>query len=49
MRSSRRAEPSLRVTLASGAQVPLDIARLTLIIEEACAGLEGVERRCRAH
>src|SRR6478735_984038 len=33
--------PSLRVTLASGAQVPLDIARLTLIIEEACAGLEG--------
>src|SRR6476620_3770359 len=35
------AEPSLRVTLASGAQVPLDIARLTLIIEEACAGLEG--------
>ena len=36
-------EPSLRVTLASGAQVPLDIARLTLIIEEACAGLDGVE------
>jgi ribonucleoside-diphosphate reductase alpha chain len=35
-------EPSLRVTLASGAQVPLDIARLTLIIEEACAGLDGV-------
>ncbi|MCA6118058.1 ribonucleoside-diphosphate reductase subunit alpha [Bradyrhizobium sp. WSM 1738] len=35
-------EPSLRVTLVSGAQVPLDIARLTLIIEEACAGLEGV-------
>jgi ribonucleoside-diphosphate reductase alpha chain len=35
-------QPSLRVTLASGAQVPLDIARLTLIIEEACAGLEGV-------
>jgi ribonucleoside-diphosphate reductase alpha chain len=35
-------EPVLRVTLASGAQVPLDIARLTLIIEEACAGLEGV-------
>src|SRR5437667_6804580 len=34
-------EPSLRVTLASGVQVPLDIARLTLIIEEACAGLEG--------
>ncbi|OCK62385.1 ribonucleoside-diphosphate reductase subunit alpha [Bradyrhizobium sp. LMTR 3] len=35
-------KPSLRVTLASGAQVPLDIARLTLIVEEACAGLEGV-------
>src|SRR6478752_223986 len=35
-------EPSLRVTLASGVQVPLDIARLTLIIEEACTGLEGV-------
>ncbi|MEH2624386.1 ribonucleoside-diphosphate reductase alpha chain [Bradyrhizobium sp. AZCC 1719] len=35
-------KPSLRVTLASGAQVPLDIARLTLIIEEACTGLEGV-------
>ena len=34
--------PVLRVTLASGVQVPLDIARLTLIIEEACAGLEGV-------
>jgi ribonucleoside-diphosphate reductase alpha chain len=33
--------PSLRVTLASGAQVPLDIARLTLITAEACAGLEG--------
>ncbi|NOJ46925.1 ribonucleoside-diphosphate reductase subunit alpha [Bradyrhizobium archetypum] len=36
------AQPSLRVTLASGARVPLDMARLTLIIEEACAGLEGV-------
>ena len=35
-------QPSLRVTLASGGQVPLDIARLTLIIEEACAGLEDV-------
>src|SRR6185369_13610811 len=35
-------EPSLRVTLASGVQVPLDIARLTLIIDEAFAGLEGV-------
>jgi ribonucleoside-diphosphate reductase alpha chain len=36
------AEPALRVTLAGGAQVPLDGARLTLIVEEACAGLEGV-------
>lgn len=36
-------EPALRVTLASGVQVPLDIARLTLIIAEACAGLEGVD------
>jgi ribonucleoside-diphosphate reductase alpha chain len=35
-------EPSLRVTLANGVQVPLDIARVRLIIEEACAGLEGV-------
>src|SRR6185295_14033678 len=34
--------PSLRVTLANGVQVPLDTARLTLIIEEACAGLEGI-------
>src|SRR3954452_12981592 len=34
-------EPSLRVTLASGVKIPLDIARLTLIIEEACAGLDG--------
>ena len=44
--AARAAKPSgesaLRVTLASGAQVPLDTARLTLIVEEACAGLEGV-------
>ena len=33
----------------NGAQVPLDTARLALIIDEACAGLEGVERRAGAH
>src|SRR5258705_4752998 len=32
------AEPVMHVRLANGARIPLDIARLTLIIEEACAG-----------
>jgi ribonucleoside-diphosphate reductase alpha chain len=36
-------EPVLRVTLADGAQVPLDGARLALIVQEACAGLDGVD------
>jgi ribonucleoside-diphosphate reductase alpha chain len=35
--------PALRVTLANGARVPLDVARLKLIVEEACVGLDGVE------
>lgn len=34
--------PTLHVTLADGSRVPLDGRRLQLIIEEACAGLEGV-------
>jgi ribonucleoside-diphosphate reductase alpha chain len=37
------AEPVIQVTLANGTKVPLDSARLTLIVEEACAGLEGVD------
>ena len=35
--------PILQVTLANGTKVPLDTARLALIVNEACAGLEGVE------
>ena len=35
--------PLLHVTLANGTKVPLDKARLALIITEACAGLDGVE------
>lgn len=37
------AQPLLHLTLASGARVPLDTGRLTRLIEEACAGLEGVD------
>ena len=33
----------MHVTLANGTKVPLDNARLTLIVEEACAGLDGVD------
>jgi ribonucleoside-diphosphate reductase alpha chain len=36
-------EPVMHVTLANGVKIPLDSARLTLIVEEACAGLDGVE------
>lgn len=36
-------EPQLHVTLGNGARVPLDIDRLTLIIQEACANLDGVD------
>ncbi len=36
------AQPTLNVTLRNGARAPLDVARLTLIIEEACANLDGV-------
>ena len=35
--------PMLHVTLANGTKVPLDTARLVSIVNEACAGLEGVE------
>jgi ribonucleoside-diphosphate reductase alpha chain len=37
------AEPVLHVTLLDGTRVPLDTDRLTLIVQEACAGLDGVE------
>ncbi|MGL5167458.1 MAG: ribonucleoside-diphosphate reductase subunit alpha [Afipia sp.] len=36
-------EPQLHVTLGNGTRVPLDVDRLTLIIQEACAGLDGVD------
>ncbi|WIG51851.1 MAG: Ribonucleotide reductase of class Ia (aerobic), alpha subunit [Afipia sp.] len=36
-------EPQLHVTLGSGARVPLDADRLMLIIQEACANLDGVD------
>jgi ribonucleoside-diphosphate reductase alpha chain len=35
--------PVLHVTLANGTKAPLDSERLVSIINEACAGLEGVE------
>ncbi len=35
--------PALNVTLANGSRVPLDAARLALIVDEACAGLDGVD------
>ena len=35
--------PSLHVTLANGAKAPLDTARLALIVNEACAGFDGVD------
>ena len=35
--------PALHVTLANGMRVPLDTARVALIVEEACAGLDGVD------
>ena len=37
------AGPLLHVTLANGSKVPLDTARLALIVNEACAGLDGVD------
>ncbi len=54
-RSRRRAEeaaakpaavpsvPALNVTLSNGSRVPLDANRLALIVNEACAGLDGVD------
>lgn len=35
--------PVLHVTLANGTRAPLDSARLALIVNEACAGLDGVD------
>jgi ribonucleoside-diphosphate reductase alpha chain len=35
--------PALHVTHANGSRVPLDAARLSVIIHEACAGLEGTD------
>jgi ribonucleoside-diphosphate reductase alpha chain len=37
------AEPVMCVTLANGTKIPLDHARLTLIVQEACTGLDGVD------
>jgi ribonucleoside-diphosphate reductase alpha chain len=37
------AGPTIHVTLPNGSKVPLDHARLALIINEACAGLDGVD------
>jgi ribonucleoside-diphosphate reductase alpha chain len=37
------AGPTIHVTLPDGTKVPLDQARLALIINEACAGLDGVD------
>ena len=37
------AMPALNVTLTNGSRVPLDAARLALIVNEACAGLDGVD------
>ncbi len=37
------ARPLLHLTLAGGARVPFDTDRLTRLIEEACAGLDGVD------
>jgi ribonucleoside-diphosphate reductase alpha chain len=37
------AEPVLHVTQADGSRVPLDTERLTLIVQEACACLDGVD------
>ncbi|MBR1143275.1 ribonucleoside-diphosphate reductase subunit alpha [Bradyrhizobium sp. AUGA SZCCT0431] len=37
------AGPVLHVTLANGTKVPLDTARLALIVGEACAGVDGVD------
>src|ERR1700750_1254913 len=36
-------EPALHVTLANGTRVALDAWRFELIIQEACAGLDGVD------
>ncbi len=36
-------EPALQVTLPDGTRIPLDNARLELIVQEACAGLDGVD------
>ncbi|MBX9711620.1 MAG: ribonucleoside-diphosphate reductase subunit alpha, partial [Xanthobacteraceae bacterium] len=40
---AKSAGPTLNVTLLNGTRVPLDIDRLNLIVQEACANLDGVE------
>ena len=35
--------PSLRMKTADGSLLPLDVSRLTTVIEEACAGLDAVD------
>ena len=39
----QKAHPTLHVTLADGGREFLDLGRLETIVEEACAGLEGVD------
>jgi ribonucleoside-diphosphate reductase alpha chain len=39
---SAAATPALRMKAADGSLVPLDTKRLAVVVEEACAGLEGV-------
>jgi ribonucleoside-diphosphate reductase alpha chain len=41
--ASKLSQPALQVTLADGTRVPLDDARLALIVAEACAGLDGTD------
>jgi len=41
--AKRAAEPVIHVAMPDGSRVALDDARLAFIIDEACAGLDGVE------
>ena len=43
VQAARPPQPPLHVALADGTRVPLDEARLALIVGEACAGLDGVD------
>ena len=38
-----KAHPTIRVTLADGQQAPLDLGRMEIIVNEACAGLKDVD------